>query len=152
MSPRGPGLQLPGARQPKPGNQIRGAQLGGEAELGAGPGEPGLQPKAAPTFLPRPRPCSPDRAQPSPGVAATPTPEETHTLGRQLIFIGATFQSSGKLVWSSQLTFLPTCFGGMAWGEGQPYGRNPLCSPLQPMQSRKGREALRNCANPCLRI
>lgn len=77
VSPRGPGLQLPGARQLKPGNQIRGAQLGEEAGLGTGPEEPRPGPQAAPTFLSPPRPCSPDGAQPSPGVAATPSPQET---------------------------------------------------------------------------
>lgn len=52
----------------------RSGELGwrGEDELGAGPEEPRPQPRAAPTFLPGPRPC------PALGCrAATPTPEET---------------------------------------------------------------------------
>ena len=58
-------------------------------------------------------------------------------------FIGATSQSSGKLVWSSQLPLLPTCFGGMAWSDRPPSectaahalpqgkgGTQKLCNPL----------------------
>lgn len=36
VSPRSPGLQPPGARQPKPGNRLLGARLGGEAGLALG--------------------------------------------------------------------------------------------------------------------
>ena len=53
--------------------------------------------------------------------------------------IDTTSQSSGKLVWSSQLPLLPTCFG--EW-----HGvRGHLLSVLQPMHPYRGREALKNC-------
>jgi len=64
----------------------------------------------------------------------------SHSISLSLFFFGATCQSSGKLVWSSQLPLLPTGFGGLAW------------SVLQPMHSRRGREALKNYVTPCLWI
>ena len=66
----------------------------------------------------------------------------THIL---FFLIGATSQSSGKLVWSSQLPLVPACFGGLAWSERPPSectaahallqgkeGTQKLCKPLPP--------------------
>ena len=68
----------------------------------------------------------------------------THTHTYFFFFlIGATSQSSGKLVWSIQLPLLPACFGGLAWSERPPSectaahalpqgkgGTQKLCKPL----------------------
>lgn len=86
--------------------------------------------------------------RPSPALGWPPPPPLKRPHSRQAadFFIGTTSQTSGKLVWSSQLPFLPTCFGGMAWVRDPPL-QYTAAHALPP-----GREALRNCAIPCLRI
>lgn len=98
---------------------------GGETGLGAGPEEPRTQPQAAPTFLFPPQLCSQDRAQPNPGVSGSHflLPKRPHSRQAADVFIGAISQSSGY--WSNQLPFPPTCFRGMARGEGQPFAGIP---------------------------
>lgn len=86
---------------------------GGEAGLGAGPEDPGPQPPAAPTFLPPPRPCGQDRAQPNPGVPGSHSPLLKRPNSRQAadVFIGATSQSSGNWSGRTSYTFPQPVFG-----------------------------------------
>lgn len=88
VSPRGPGLQLAGARQPKPGNQIWGARLA-QGSLAGRWARGTSAPASGCAHIP---PWT--SALPSPGVSGLhPHPRRDHIRGRQLMFLLALFPS-----------------------------------------------------------